>query len=284
MTTYAIGDLQGCCSEFETLLQQIPFDITQDKLWLVGDIVNRGPRSLASLQTAYERRDHLQIVLGNHDLHLLAVAAGIRSTSKGDTLDEILQADQAETLLNWLRHQPLVYHDPSINHLMVHAGLHPAWTLEQAKDLAEEIHQSLISDNYVDFLDKMFSKKSNVWSDNLSPIKRQNFALSCMTRMRFCHNDGRLNLKFKGKISDKFDNISPWFDLPHQRAPNTKIVFGHWAALGLLQRDDVLALDTGCVWGGALTAVSLDAKQQVFSVDCTNIPTKKQTAEKTKKK
>ena len=258
MATYAIGDIQGCYHAFQALLERIDFNPKVDELWLVGDLINRGNGSLEVLRWCYEHQTSLKVVLGNHDLHALAVAAGFVRAHKGDTLDNILNAHDRDDLLNWLRHQHLVYQNES--YLMVHAGLLPQWTVNQAADYAKEVETALRGDDYLDFLANMYGNLPNIWSDNLTGMDRLRLITNAMTRLRVCTEHGLMEFSFKGELIDVPKGFMPWFDVPYRLSQDKHVIFGHWSALGLQQRKNVYALDTGCLWGGQLTAINLETK------------------------
>ena len=258
MASYAIGDIQGCYHAFQALLERIDFDEKNDQLWLVGDLVNRGSGSLEVLRWCYAHQDSLNVVLGNHDLHALVVAEGIVAAHKGDTLDALLAADDAKVLLNWLRHQHLMYHED--NYLMVHAGLLPQWSTEQALAYAAEVEQILHGDNYLKFFRHMYGNQPDQWRDDLSGIDRLRVITNAATRLRICSVDGQMEFKFKGELQDIPAGYLPWFDVPARATKDVQVIFGHWSALGLQQRENVYALDTGCLWGGKLTAMNIETK------------------------
>mgnify|MGYP000043478833 CR=1 FL=1 len=265
MATYAIGDIQGCFNAFQDLLAEINFDQTHDTLWLVGDIINRGSGSLEVLRWCYGHQKNIRMVLGNHDLHALVVAHGIVKAHRGDTLDEILAASDGEKLLLWLRCQPMIYHES--NHLMVHAGLLPQWRVDDALLYAREVEQMLRSDNYLAFLKAMYGNWPTVWHASLDGMDRLRMITNAMTRLRVCSADGEMEFSFKGELTDIPENFMPWFDVPNRASKDTTIIFGHWSALGLQSRNNVYALDTGCLWGGQLTALNLETKQ-ISQVPC----------------
>jgi len=258
MTTYAIGDIQGCFYAFQDLLQAINFDEKKDQLWLVGDMVNRGGGSLAMLRWCLAHQSHIQVVLGNHDLHTLVVANGIVRPHKSDTLDELLAADDCADLLNWLRHQPLMVSDGE--HIMVHAGLLPQWTVSEALSYAKEVEAALQGADYVNFLVNMYGNSPDHWRDDLTGFDRLRVITNAMTRLRICSETGLMDFKFKGELQDIPAGFMPWFDVPNRRNQDALIVFGHWSALGLQHRHQVFSLDTGCLWGGKLTALALESK------------------------
>lgn len=268
MATYAIGDLQGCYDAFQRLLEKLQFDPVRDQLWLAGDLVNRGPDSLATLRFVKSLGDNAITVLGNHDLHLLAIAADHKST-KDPGLKEILAASDLDELVDWIRKQPLLHHDAQLGFAVVHAGIYPAWTLQQALEYAGELHRVLASDNYLDFIHHMYGNKPRSWRDSLEGWDRLRFVINSFTRMRYCDLDGKLNLKDKGSPGSQRKDSVPWFDIPGRQTVNERILFGHWSTAGRLDRKDVFALDTGCIWGGDLTALQLDAeKPKYISIAC----------------
>ncbi len=258
MAIYAVGDIQGCYHAFMALLARIEFNPKLDELWLVGDLINRGSGSLEVLRWCYENQASLKVVLGNHDLHALVVAAGFVRAHRGDTLDAILQADDRHELLNWLRHQHLVYQNES--YLMVHAGLLPQWTGNQALVYAAEVEAALRGDEYLDFLANMYGNLPNCWSDDLTGLDRLRVITNAMTRLRVCTEHGAMEFSFKGELSDVPKGFVPWFDVENRASKDKHVIFGHWSALGLQQRQNVYALDTGCLWGGQLTAMNLESK------------------------
>lgn len=268
MATYAIGDLQGCLNAFRTLLKVIDFDPTKDTLWLTGDLINRGPDSLETLRLVYELRDSLVTVLGNHDLHLLAVAAGVKKPSSSDTLSAILEAPDCNTLLEWLRHQPLLHHDKQLRYTMVHAGIPPQWSLKKAIKRAEEVESVLRSEQINDFLHSMYGNTPTLWKKALTDHERWRVITNYFTRMRFCTEKGDVELTTKAGIHHAPKGYAPWFEHIDRETYHDRIIFGHWAALeGEAYSENVFALDTGCVWGNALTAMRLE-DQKKFHVNC----------------
>ncbi len=268
MAVYAIGDIQGCFAEFRSLLDKTGFDPAQDELWLTGDLVNRGPDSLSVLRFVRELGDSARCVLGNHDLHLLAVGCGARRSSRRDTLEGLLAAPDAAALLDWLRHRPLLHHDESLGWTMVHAGLPPQWNLETAKRCARELEARLQRDDYANLLAVLFDDQPDIWSQTLSDIERLRFTTNCLTRLRYCEPDGRLAFKPKGAPGTAPEHLLPWFRVPGRASADMKIVFGHWSTLPPLFEPRLLALDRGCVWGGQLAAARLDGELSVLAVDC----------------
>lgn len=260
MAVYAVGDVQGCLSPLRCLLEQVSFEPTQDRLWLVGDLVNRGPQSLETLRFLYAMRDAVTAVLGNHDLHLLAVAHNVECLKKGDTLREILDAPDCAELLDWLRCQPLIHHDAERQLTMVHAGIPPQWTLKKALKRAAEVEEVLRDDSRLPFfLDGMYGNEPNKWDSDLHGITRLRVITNYFTRMRFCTADGRLEFKSKEGLGSAPKGYAPWFSHPERKMRGQKIIFGHWAALqGQCSEPGVVALDSGCVWGGAMTLLDID--------------------------
>lgn len=268
MATYAIGDLQGCFKPLLRLLDKISFNPIYDKLWLVGDIVNRGPHSLELLRFIKqmdETHNCVIVVLGNHDLHLIMVEAGISSQHSGDTLQPILGAPDCKDLLFWLRHQRLFYKQN--NFAMVHAGLLPSWSISQASKLAQEIEMVLRQDSYLQQCAQLYGNNPNYWQDHWEGAERLRVIINAMTRMRICTSDGAMNLSFKGDLYSIPNGYFPWFDVPGRASTDHTIVCGHWSALGLHQRKDLIALDSGCVWGQQLSAIRLEDRE-LFQVAC----------------
>lgn len=266
MSNYVIGDIQGCFNELIALLDQIQFNSQYDQLWFTGDLVNRGPQSLAVLRYVKNLENPI-IVLGNHDLHLLAVVKGKATLRPDDTLDEILTAPDCDSLCDWLRQQRLLYHHSALNYTLVHAGIPPQWTLKQALGYSQEVEKVLQSPNYQELLNHLYGDTPSQWDENLTGWPRLRLIINYFTRLRFCDNQGTLELKTKGKpMHSPSSEFKPWFKIPTHR--DLKIVFGHWAALeGKTDEPNIFALDTGCVWGKCLTAMRLEDKVR-FSVPC----------------
>jgi bis(5'-nucleosyl)-tetraphosphatase (symmetrical) len=259
MAVYAIGDIQGCFDELEKLLDEIKFNPEVDQVWLAGDLVNRGPKSAEVLRFAMQHAESVKVVLGNHDLHLLATAAGVNEHQHHmDTMDSVLEADDCEQLIEWLRLQPLFYHDENLAFSMVHAGLPPQWTIAQSLEKAEEVHSVLRSSQWRDFFSNMYGNRPKRWSEDLEGWDRLRYITNCFTRLRYFHDDGRLALKFKGAPKDKPSEQKTWFDMPDRLTKNDRIVFGHWSTLGTGRYGNVFSLDSGVVWGEQLTAVRID--------------------------
>lgn len=263
MATYAVGDLQGCLKPLKKLLADVNFSPIKDTLWLTGDLVNRGPESLETLRFIYAMRNSVVTVLGNHDLHLLAVAHDQKKMSRSDTLKEILAADDCRILLDWLRQQPLLHHDSNLGYTMVHAGIPPMWSLSQTQQLAAEVESVLRSKSYESYLATMYGNEPSQWNDHLKGSLRWRLITNYFTRMRVCDAAGKLELKYKGGLAGCPTSYKPWFMHPQRKTANEKIIFGHWASLeGKTPVDNVFALDTGCVWGGKLTMMRLEDQQR----------------------
>jgi bis(5'-nucleosyl)-tetraphosphatase (symmetrical) len=252
---YAIGDVQGCMESLRALLERIDYQPGRDRLWLTGDLVNRGPRSLEVLRWARAQGASVETVLGNHDLHLLSRAVGVASRRARDTVEDVLSAPDRDDLIEWLRHRPLLVRDG--NRLLVHAGLLPQWTPEQAEQLARDLEAELRGPRWSALLSS-WRGAPGTWSADLEAGPRHALALSAMATVRAVNAVGNMRRDFNGPPAEAPPGCVPWFDSPARRSRDTRVVFGHWAALGLLLRDDVAALDTGCVWGGKLTALRLD--------------------------
>jgi bis(5'-nucleosyl)-tetraphosphatase (symmetrical) len=269
MSIYAIGDLQGCHAELARLLDRLAFDPAVDRLWFAGDLVNRGPESLAVLRQVRALGDSAIVVLGNHDLHLLAVAAGNARHSRKSTLGAILRAPDRDELLDWLRHRSMLHHDPDLGLTLVHAGLPPQWDLAQALTCARELESVLRSGDHSEFMHAMYGNEPARWSPDLRGIERLRFITNVLTRLRFCTLDGTLALKEKGEIGSQSPGLLPWFQVPGRRTRADRIVFGHWSALGYWSGENVWAIDSGCLWGGALTALRLDREPlEPIQIDC----------------
>ena len=257
MARWAIGDVQGCCDELEQLLARIRFSGERDRLWFVGDLVNRGPRSLKALRLVHALGDNAVSVLGNHDLHLLAVALAGEKLRKNDTLSEILAAADRDELLEWLLLLPLAHFESEHGDLLLHAGVLPQWSVALTLQLAGEVQRALREDPRM-LLSDMYGDQPDRWQATLAGPDRLRFAINVLTRLRFCTADGRVDFKQKGKPESAPKPWLPWFKVPGRASREQRIVFGHWSALGFHSERGELALDTGCVWGGALTAVNLD--------------------------
>lgn len=259
---YAIGDVQGCLHELETLVARIGFDRERDRLLFTGDLVNRGPDSLGTLRWVRGLGERAVIVLGNHDLHLLAVAAGVRSLRARDTFQDVLAAPDAAQLLDWLRALPLLHHDAALGYTLVHAGLPPQWDLDLAREAAAEIETRLRGTDYVELLRRTYGDGPDVWSPRLRGWERWRFIVNGLTRMRYCDVRGRLFLGETGPPGSQPEDLMPWFQVPGRRSRELRILFGHWSTLRLSREDytrwGVYGLDEGCVWGGNLLALRLE--------------------------
>jgi bis(5'-nucleosyl)-tetraphosphatase (symmetrical) len=265
LATYAIGDIQGCFASFMRLLERCRFDPAADRLWLVGDLVNRGPRSLETLRFVKGLGDSAITVLGNHDLSLLLTAEGFGKRGKGDTFNDILQAPDREELLCWLRHRRMCHVENG--HCLVHAGLLPQWTAADAQALAREVETALTAPDWRDFLAHLWGSEPAAWRDDLTGWPRLRVIVNAMTRLRFCTPDGVMDFRVKGGIDQTPPGYAPWFEAPGRRSADTTLVTGHWSALGLKIRPNLLALDSGCLWGGPLTAARLEDRA-IFQEPC----------------
>lgn len=265
---YLVGDIQGCDAPLAALLEKIGFSPSRDTLYLLGDLVNRGPASAQVLRRLMALGDAAQCLLGNHDLSLLAVAQGHRAPHRNDTMDEILRAPDREALLDWLRHRAMALHAHGI--LMVHGGVLPQWDLRQALALAGEVESVLRGASLPDFLAHMYGNEPAQWSDGLQGHDRLRVIVNALTRLRFCTPEGVMDLRANGGLRDAPPGYLPWFDAPDRKTAGVPIAFGHWSTLGLLLRPDIISLDTGCVWGGCLSALRLDAAgaHEVIQVQC----------------
>ncbi|UCH53067.1 MAG: symmetrical bis(5'-nucleosyl)-tetraphosphatase [Pseudomonadota bacterium] len=269
MATYALGDVQGCLAALEALLARIEFDPKYDTLWFTGDLVNRGPHSLGVLRFVRSLGDRAISVLGNHDLHLLAVAAGASKHKSSDTFDDVLRAPDRAELLTWLGRRPLLHRDDDLGYTLVHAGLLPQWTTQQAAALAAEAQAALASAEGESFFHHMYGDLPDHWHDGLHGIERLRVIINAFTRLRYCDREGNMDLRHKGPPGTQPPDLLPWFTVPARRSTDTCVVFGHWSTLGLHNANGVIGLDTGCLWGRSLTAVRLDSERPEFvSVDC----------------
>lgn len=268
MTVYAVGDVQGCLDELQALLERVGFDRGRDALWCVGDLVNRGPRSLETLRFFRGLGDRAVCTLGNHDVTLLALAAGAPVRS-GHQLHAVLGAPDRDELIEWLRRRPVLHHDPELGYAMVHAGLLPPWSLRRALELAGELEAFLRSDAWARELHLLYGPKPRRWRESLAGHKRLRFLLNAFTRMRYLDAKGRLELDCKSAPGRQPDGLRPWFEAPDRRARGARIVFGHWSTLGYRAAANAWGIDTGCVWGGGLTALRLDPEApKMFRVPC----------------
>lgn len=272
MALYLIGDLQGCDAAFGRLLDEIGFSASRDTLYLLGDLVNRGPQSLQALRRVAGFGSAARCVLGNHDLHLLGVAAGARPDKSKDTLQPILDAPDRAALLDWLRHQPLALFEHGW--LMVHAGVVPQWSVGQTLALAGEVEAMLCGASSAEFLAQMYGNEPARWDDALEGFDRLRVIVNVLTRLRFCRQDGTMEFDAKGGPAGAPPGYLAWFDVPGRRTAGTPIAFGHWSALGIVQRADLAALDSGCVWGGSLSALRIGAaahERELLQVRCAQV-------------
>lgn len=269
MPVYAIGDIQGCYAPLQALLRSLRFDPAHDQLWFTGDLVNRGPQSLEVLRFIKRLGTSAVCVLGNHDLHLLALAAGRARVGRHNTLEAVLRAPDRDALLNWLRCRPLLYHDPTLGFTLVHAGLAPQWDLATALALAAEVETRLRNAQYAELFAQMYGDTPDRWDETLTGWDRIRVIINAMTRLRYCDAAGRMALGETGPPGSQPKNLLPWFTVPNRLSQGLRIVFGHWSTLGRWVAGGVIGLDSGCLWGGALSAVRLDAAElEFFGVPC----------------
>ncbi|MCF8007044.1 MAG: symmetrical bis(5'-nucleosyl)-tetraphosphatase [Methylovulum sp.] len=266
MSIYAIGDIQGCFDELQLLLDKIQFNPQQDCIWFAGDLVNRGPKSLETLRFVKNLGTSAITVLGNHDMHLLAAASTPKTSTKKDSLTPILEAPDRDELIHWLRHQPLFYTNNDF--CMIHAGLPPQWDFKTTQRMALLVENALQGPNYELLLQQMYGNKPNQWTPQLKGNAKLRFIINCFTRMRYCDASGRLDFNNTGPIGTQPEELMPWFTLPNRKSANMKIIFGHWSTLGYYEGSNCYAIDTGCLWGGQLTALKLSTPIQRISIDC----------------
>jgi bis(5'-nucleosyl)-tetraphosphatase (symmetrical) len=257
MGLYMIGDVQGCDAPLARLLAKIDFSPSRDTIYLLGDLVNRGPESATVLRRLMGYGDAAQCLLGNHDLSLLAVAHGLRAPHRNDTMDSVLLAPDRDAMLDWVRHRRMAIHAHGV--LMVHGGVLPQWTLAQALALAAEVEATLRGHGLVDFLARMYGNEPARWDDSLQGADRLRVIVNALTRLRFCTPEGEMDLRASGGLRDAPPGYLPWFDVPERKTARETIAFGHWSTLGFMRRPDIISLDTGCVWGGCLSALRLDS-------------------------
>ena len=273
MAHYFIGDIQGCDAAFTRLLEHIDFSASRDTLYLLGDLVNRGPDSAGVLRRAMQLGDSVRALLGNHDLHLLAAAHGARHPSRRDTLNSILDAADRDAMLEWVRQQPLA-RSFTLNGeqmLMIHAGVLPQWTLETTLGYADEVQQMLRSPELPEFLKQMYGNLPDRWSDDLHGADRLRVIINSLTRLRFCSPEGVMDFDSTESAATPPEGLMPWFDAPDRQTAEVLVAFGHWSTLGLVNRPNLLALDTGCIWGGCLSAMRIGttlADRELFDVEC----------------
>jgi bis(5'-nucleosyl)-tetraphosphatase (symmetrical) len=268
MATYAIGDVQGCYDQLRRLLDKAAFERGRDTLWFVGDLVNRGPHSLQVLRFVKSLGDRAITVLGNHDLHLLAVAEGVKKPHRGDTLDEILDAPDRDDLLEWLRHRKMMHAEGG--YAMVHAGLLPQWSIARALELAREVEAALRGADYHQLMRHLYGNEPARWQDTLSGHDRSRVIINAMTRLRLCSAEGDMEFSHKTGLEHLPPGFMPWYEVPGRASLEIPVIFGHWAALGLVTRSNVFAIDTGCVWGRSLSALRLEDRQ-VMQCDCSGM-------------
>ncbi len=269
MAVYAIGDLHGCLEELQRLLERLSFDPVHDRLWFTGDLVNRGPHSLECLRFVRGLGEKAVTVLGNHDLHLLARTVGAADDRHGrDTLDAVLAAPDHGELLEWLRRRPLLHHDPALGYTLIHAGLPPQWDLASARTCAAEVEQALQGPQFTELMLHLYGNRPNRWSRDLAGWDRLRFSINCFTRLRYCSDDGRLALGEKGPPGTQPAPFRPWFSVPGRASAGLRLIFGHWSTLGPRSEPGIFPLDTGCVWGGRLSALRLDGEPHRTHVPC----------------
>ncbi len=266
MAIYAIGDIQGCYDQLLTLLDFIQFDKKSDQLWFAGDLVNRGPKSLETIRFVKSLGSSAVTVLGNHDLHLLATAFKQRKPHKKDSLTTILHAPDCDELLYWLRHQPLFHYND--DYCLLHAGLPPQWDFANTKAMANKAEKILQGDDHIEFFKNMYGDKPDKWHSDLKGMEKIRFIVNCFTRIRYCDKSGRLDFNHSGPLGSQPQHLIPWFEAPNRQSTDMKIIFGHWSTLGYHQSDNCYGIDTGCLWGGQLTAIKLGKKVKRFSIDC----------------
>lgn len=272
MATYAIGDVQGCLDELKALLTQINFNSDKDRLWFCGDLVNRGPKSLQTLRFIKSLEDNAITVLGNHDLHLLATAFHHQKPGKKDTFDPLLAAEDAAVLLEWLRNQRLAYYDEALEITMIHAGIHPQWTIKQTLSYANEVEKMLRGNYHIHFYKHMYGDKPYLWNESLTGWSRYRFITNILTRLRYCDAQGIPSFSAKGAPGTQAKGLIPWYEMADRVSQHDDIIFGHWSTLphaGLNSINNAYAIDSGCLWGGALTAIKIDEKPyQYLQLNC----------------
>lgn len=268
MTIFAIGDIQGCFVELKDLLHKINFSLDRDQLWFTGDLVNRGPDSLATLRYVKSLGENAITVLGNHDLHMLAVLLGFESQRPKDTFGEIIHAQDKHELIDWIRTRPLMHWDQANNSILVHAGIYPGWEIPKAMKHAKEVETILQNESFPLFLQNMYGNKPNQWKESLAGWERLRFITNVFSRMRYCHEDFSLDLKHNGKPGTQPKHLRPWFELLSKQQKDYRIIFGHWSTLGVNYFDNVYALDSGCLWGGKLTALALEKEPRFIHLKC----------------
>lgn len=270
MAVYVIGDVQGCFTPLTLLLKKINYNSDKDTLWFTGDLVNRGPESVEVLRFVKDLGSRAITVLGNHDLHLLAIAYGKKNQNKRDTLACVLDAPDADALISWLANRPLLHYDPKLKTTLVHAGLHPTWDLDSAQKLATEMQNILRGPQLEAFLEHMYGNVPDNWHDSLQGWDRARVITNCFTRLRFCDKNGHMNMEEKGPPNSQPANLKPWFEYLQDKAGFGRVIFGHWSTLGEnTLNNHAICIDDGCLWGGSLTAIRLDeAENDYYSVTC----------------
>lgn len=269
MSLFVIGDIQGCFDELQELVDYIAFNPKKDQLWFVGDLVNRGPKSLETLRWVKSLGNSAVTVLGNHDLHLLAAYIGAKEIRTTSSLYPTLQAKDIDELVNWLRKQSLMCYNKTFKFAMVHAGLAPQWTIKDALRYAKEVEKVLRSKKYKDFLFNMYGDKPNQWDGRLKGWNRLRTITNFMTRMRYCNNKGVMSFADKGPIGTQSSRMKPWYEISSRNSQDTTIVFGHWSTLGYIHDHNIISTDTGCLWGGALTAVKIELEYlTIYQLNC----------------
>jgi len=266
VSIYAIGDVQGCFDDLLRLLDSLRFDPSCDQLWFAGDLVNRGPKSLETLRFVKNLGNNAVAVLGNHDMHLLAASCAPKAAQKKDALSQVLEAPDCEELIDWLRFRPLFHYNNDF--CLIHAGLPPQWDFKKTKKMAGLVEQTLRSPDYPFFLKQMYGNKPNLWTADLKGTARLRFIVNCFTRMRYCDSNGKLDFANSGPIGSQPKDLLPWFEVPNRKSADMRIICGHWSTLGYYEGFNCYAIDTGCVWGGKLTAIKLGNTVERFSVDC----------------
>ncbi len=264
MAIYAIGDVQGCYDQLRRLLDKLDFEAKRDELWFVGDLVNRGPKSLETLRFIKSLGDSAVTVLGNHDLHLIATFLNQRKTRRKDTLSQVLEASDCEELIDWLRKRPIFHHNKDF--CMLHAGLPPQWGFDTTQKMAAKVEKIFRGSDYGYFFKTMYGDKPDIWSKDLANMEKARFIVNCFTRMRYCDRHGRLDFHQKGEPGSQHPHLMPWYAVPGRKSINMKIVFGHWSTLGFFHGYNCYAIDTGCLWGGELTALKLGNHPKKISI------------------
>jgi bis(5'-nucleosyl)-tetraphosphatase (symmetrical) len=268
MATYAIGDIQGCFDPFQALLKKLSFNPEKDQLWLAGDIINRGPQSLETLRFIMSLGDSAKVVLGNHECHALAVYNGHKRAHKTDTYHQILDAPDADELFDWIRTRPFFYEDTELDFCMLHAGVPPQWSIEDTRNRAKELEAVLQSTDYNQFLATMYGNDPTFWNDSLSGNDRLRFIINSFTRTRYCDRDGKMDFKEKQAPGSQSSHLIPWFNVPNRKTVSSKILFGHWSTLGIHHENNAFCLDSGCLWGGQLTAMRLEPPHNIIAHEC----------------